>query len=65
MAHVRVVRNGSFIAAIATLLVACGGGDSPTAATPIQDPPAPPAPEVVTGVATPDSVAVVTATNAN
>lgn len=50
-------------------LAACGGGSESSAPPPSGDnpPPAPPPPPVVTtieGVATPSSVAVVTATNA-
>lgn len=52
---------------LALSLVGCGGGgssESAAPATPAPPAPTPPAPEVVVGVATPDSVAVVTATNA-
>ena len=64
------IRNGLIFSALATLLLACGGGGdapAPTGATPavtVAPTPTPPA-DPVTGVATPDSVAVVTATNAS
>jgi uncharacterized lipoprotein YmbA len=70
MAHMRTVRYSLLMAAMATLLAACGGGssDSATNQAPTGNVPnvpiTPTQPEVVTGVATPDSVAVVTATNA-
>jgi hypothetical protein len=62
------IRDGLIFSALATLLLACGGGETTgataaSAGTPT--PPAPTTPETVTGVATPDSVAVVTATNVN
>lgn len=55
-----------FTLALAISLAGCGGGSAESAApaTPVPPAPTPPAPEVVVGVATPDSVAVVTATNA-
>jgi hypothetical protein len=67
MAHMRV-RNTLPIVAVAMLLTACGGGGS-DATTNVVAPPtapqiAPVQPATVTGVATPDSLAVVTATNA-
>lgn len=53
--------------AVSSVLSACGGGGS-SASNPPTSPPAggtpPPAPAPVEGVATPTSVAVVTATNA-
>ena len=60
------VRNGLpgalSLALLMGALAGCGGGDSAVAAA---NPPAsPPPPAVITGVATPSSVAVVTATNA-
>jgi hypothetical protein len=53
-----MIRGAALIAALTLSLAACGGGDS----APPADDPAPPV-ETVTGVATPSSVAVVTATN--
>jgi hypothetical protein len=69
----RLSRHARSTAAIGLLaiLTACGGSGAPTADSPAPAPspspsptPAPPPPAIV-GVATPDSVAVVTATNAN
>ena len=52
-----------FLIALMTVSAGCGGGsDGPAAAAP--PPPPPPAPAAIEGVATPSSVAVVTATNA-
>ena len=46
-------------------LAGCGGGGSDaTAVTPPASPPTPTPPAAITGIATPSSVAVVTATNA-
>jgi hypothetical protein len=64
----RVFGGSVFVAMLATLLAACGGGSgsnanvgaSPT--PPIET--TPPPPVVIEGIATPSSVAVVTATNA-
>jgi hypothetical protein len=61
------MRNGLLgalsLAALMGALAGCGGGDSgATAANPPLSPPTPPA--AIEGVATPSSVAVVTATNA-
>lgn len=52
------------------IFAACSGGDpTPSAPVPVQTPPPtpalPPEPEPIVGVQTPDSVAVVTATNAD
>jgi hypothetical protein len=66
MTHKRV-RSALPIVAVAILLTACGGGgsDAATNVVPLQIPPTVPVqPAIVTGVATPDSLAVVTATNA-
>jgi hypothetical protein len=65
MTHIRV-RDGILVVAIAILLAACSGGSSAptTNVTPDAPPTAPVQPATVTGVATPDSLAVVTATNA-
>jgi hypothetical protein len=62
-------RKGSSLAligivAVHLLLSACGGAAA-TADAPAGQPPANPAPDAIEGVATPSSVAVVTATNAN
>jgi hypothetical protein len=56
-----------FLGAIAAnlLLAACGGSSAPAGAGTSNNPPSNPAPETIDGVATPSSVAVVTATNAN
>jgi hypothetical protein len=59
------------LAALITMLAACGGGSDSTAGGGTVNPPggggSPPIipPEVIEGVATPSSVSVVTATNAN
>jgi len=72
MRSARAIRSTLFLslmAALATLLVACGssGDDTASAAAPTPTPtPTPtPDPTPVSGVETPSSVAVVTATNAN
>jgi hypothetical protein len=67
---IRTLIRAATLAAVLSTLAACGGGSSDTAATPPVAPnpaPAPPdsAPAEVVGVQTPDSVAVVTATNAD
>jgi hypothetical protein len=53
------------IVAANLLLAACGGSSAATGAAPSNNPPSNPSPETIDGVATPSSVAVVTATNAN
>ncbi len=62
-------RNGLAGAVSLALLMGafagCSGGDSgATAVNPPASPPTPTPPAVITGIATPSSVAVVTATNA-
>ena len=53
-------------AALFVLIAGCGGGGSGTAAnSPAPGGNTPTTPETITGVATPSSVSVVTATNAN
>jgi hypothetical protein len=52
------------LAAVSALLTACGGGGSTASITP-QGPPPDLAAPAIQGVATPSSVSVVTATNAN
>jgi hypothetical protein len=62
----RAATHLALLAMLATLS-ACGGGDA-TGVAPTPNPPAPtpppPAPSEIVGVATPESVSVVTATNA-
>ncbi len=63
------VRNGLLsgvsLALLMGALAGCGGGGSDTTAvTPPASPPTPTPPAAITGIATPSSVAVVTATNA-
>ncbi|HXC60348.1 MAG TPA: hypothetical protein VN645_13625 [Steroidobacteraceae bacterium] len=53
------------VVAINILLSACGGSSAATGSAPSGSSPSAPAPETIEGVATPSSVAVVTATNAN
>ena len=70
----RMLRTGAILAALLSLLTACGGGSTP-AVSGGSGSPAPggsgPAggsgdpPVVIQGIATPSSVSVVTATNAN
>jgi hypothetical protein len=65
----RDVLPAMLLVASMTLIAGCGGGSQATGTPPVgANPPAPPAPPPapppVEGVATPSSVAVVTATNA-
>jgi len=59
------IRNGVLLSALAIVLSACGGGsaETPAASPAVPSTPSTPNQAPVTGVATPDSVAVVTATN--
>jgi len=59
------IRNSLLLSALAIALAACGGGSTETPAAAPSTPTTPPNQAPVTGVATPDSVAVVTATNAS
>ncbi len=66
----RSARNAAGLAALLCLIAACGGGGTSSSAPPLSNTPPPstptvPVPETITGVATPSSVSVVTATNAN
>jgi hypothetical protein len=54
--------GGLSLAVLMGALAGCGGGSSATAVAPPPSPPTPPA--AIEGIATPSSVAVVTATNA-
>jgi hypothetical protein len=64
----RIARNAAGIAALLCLTVGCGSG-SAAVTPPASNVPPPvivaPVPETIQGVATPSSVSVVTATNAN
>lgn len=66
--HTREILVGMMLVAIVVTLTACGGASSsasPSQPTGNNPPPQNPGPsDTVTGVATPTSVAVVTATNA-
>jgi len=55
-----------FLVGLIAISAGCGGGDDPVAAAPPAPPgpPAPPPADPIEGIATPSSVAVVTATNA-
>ena len=60
----RIACIAAALAAVSSLISACGGSDNTAAITPQTPPPDLPAP-AIQGVATPSSVSVVTATNAN
>lgn len=62
---------GLCVVTLVTLLSACGGGSGtagsspPVSSSPTPPPPSDNTPAIVSGIATPSSVSVVTATNAN
>lgn len=62
-------RKGPSLALVAVttslLLSACGASSADTEGAPASPPPSNPSPAAIEGIATPSSVAVVTATNAN
>jgi hypothetical protein len=62
-------RKGPSLALVAVtislLLSACGASSADTGGAPAAPAPSNPSPAVIEGIATPSSVAVVTATNAN
>jgi hypothetical protein len=64
--HSRELVVAIMLIALAVLTSGCGGSSSAASGPPPagNDPPPPPPAEVIQGVATPTSVAVVTATNA-
>jgi hypothetical protein len=66
---VRTMTQTAALVAVLSTLAACGGGSSASTPAAVVTPPAPPAPPTgsvtIVGVQTPDSVSVVTATNAN
>ena len=64
--HARALPVAMLLVALAVLVTGCGGGSSAASPPVNNNPPpvVPPTPPPVEGVATPTSVAVVTATNA-